>query len=95
MMGHPDTEGRTVNVTTIVITDPELLAKLAAADGQIVFRGPTGDTGRTAEVVFDGKLPPGVKSPVSDEEFEEARKSPDSGISLTEFWKRVQNGEWK
>ena len=30
-------------------------------------------------------MPPGVKSPVSDEEFEEARKQPD-GLTLQEFW---------
>jgi hypothetical protein len=42
-----------------------------------------------------GQLPPGVKSPVSDEEFEEARRSPDSGITLNEFWKKVAGGEWQ
>ncbi|MBY0457322.1 MAG: hypothetical protein K2V38_08300 [Gemmataceae bacterium] len=37
-----------MNTTTITITDPELLAKLAAAaEGQIVFRGPNGDTVKT------------------------------------------------
>ena len=82
-------------VTTIVISDPELLAKLAAADGQIIFEGPTGDLVKTVETVPFGKLPPGVKSPVSDEEFEEARKSPDSGITLDEFWKQVERGEWR
>lgn len=83
-----------MNVATIVITDPELLAKLAAADGQIVFRGPTGDTVKTAEVVFDGNPPPGVKSPFTDEEIEAARKEPDSGVTLAEFWKKVERGEW-
>jgi hypothetical protein len=82
-------------VTTIVISDPELLAKLASAVGQIVFRGPSGDTVKTAEVVANGTPPPGVKSPITDEEFEEARKSPDSGISLKEFWRRVERGEWR
>jgi hypothetical protein len=85
-----------MNVTTIVITDPDLLAKIAAADGRIVFRGPAGDTVKTAEVVFDGKPPPGVRSPVSDEEFEKARKSPDSGITLAEFWERMRaDGKWR
>ena len=84
-----------MSVTTIVITDPDLLAKIAAADGQIVFRGPTGDTVKTAEVVPDGKLPPGVKSPFTDEEIEAARKEPDSGITLAEFWQKVERGEWK
>ena len=82
-------------VTTIVISDPLLLAKLAAADGQIVFEGPTGDLVKTVETVPFGKLPPGVKSPVSDEEFEEARKSPDSRVALDEFWKQVERGEWR
>ena len=85
-----------MSVTTIVINDPEILAKLAAAEGQIVFRGPSGDTVKTAEVVANGNPPPRVKSPISDEEFEEARKSPDSGITLDEFWKRMQrDGKWR
>jgi hypothetical protein len=83
------------SVTTIVISDPELLAKLAAANGQIIFEGPTGDLVQTVETVASGKLPPGVKSPFTDEEIEQARKEPDSGITLTEFWKQVENGEWK
>ena len=82
-------------VTTIVISDPELLAKLAAANGQILFEGPTGDLVQTVETIPFGKLPPGVKSPVSDAEFEDARKSPNSGITLTEFWKQVERGEWQ
>ncbi len=77
-----------MSVTTIVVTDPELLAKLAAAEGQIVFRGPSGDTVKTAQVVAYGTPPPGVKSPVTDEEFEEARKQPD-GLPLSEVWKRI------
>ena len=85
-----------MSVTTIVITDPELLAKLAAAEGQIVFRGPTGDTVKTAEVVANVTQPAGVKSPITDEEFEEARKSPSSGITLDEFWKRMlSDGKWR
>ena len=76
-----------LNVTTITVTDPELLAKLAAAQGQIIFRGPTGLTVKTAEVVAYG-TPPRVKSPISDEEFEEARKQPD-GLPLFEVWKKI------
>lgn len=77
-----------MNTTTITITDPELLAKLAAAEGQIVFRGPAGEHIKTAETVPYGALPAGVKSPVSDEEFEKARQQPD-GSPLTEVWKRI------
>ena len=82
-----------MNTTTIVITDPELFAKLAAAEGQIVFRGP-GDAVKTVATV-SRELPPGVKSPFTDEQIEEARKSPNSGITLAEFWEKVQRGEWR
>ena len=75
-------------VTNIVISDPDLLAKLAAAEGQIIFRGPSGDTIKTAEVVNFGTPPPGVISPISDEEFEEARKQT-GGSPLSEVWKRI------
>ncbi len=77
-----------ISVTKIVIIDPELRAKLAAAEGQIIFEGPTGDPVKTVETVSFGKLPPGVKSPFTDEEIEEARKQPD-GLPLSEVWKRI------
>lgn len=60
-------------VTTIVIRDPELLAQLAAADGQIIFQGPAGDPVKKVETVAPGKLPPGFKIPFTDEEL--ARRS--------------------
>ena len=84
-----------MSTTTITITDPELLATLAAADGQIIFRGPTGEHVKTAATVPYGSLPPGERSPFTDEEIEAARHEPDRGVTLTEFWKKVQNGEWK
>ena len=84
-----------MNTTTITITDPELLAQLAAAEGQIVFRGPNGEHVKTAETVPYGSLPPGVQSPFTDEQIEEARKSPNSGITLAEFWEKVKRGEWR
>ncbi len=63
-----------MTVTTIVITDPELLAKLAAADGRIVFQGPAGDTVKTAEVVAGSKFPPNFKIPFTDEQLAEFSK---------------------
>jgi hypothetical protein len=74
--------------TTIVISDPELLAKLASSDGLIVFRGPDGHTVRFAEPVPHGQLPQGIKSPFTDEEIEESRKQPD-GSPLAEVWQRI------
>ena len=84
-----------MSTTTITITDPNLIAQLAAADGQIVFRGPAGEHVKTAATVAYGVPPAGVRSPVSDEEIEEARKSPNSGITLTEFWAKVERREWR
>ncbi len=83
-----------MSTTTITITDPALLAQLAAADGHIVFRGPGGEYVKSATVA-NGGLPPGVKSPFTDEEIEAARQEPDSGITLAEFWQKVERGEWK
>lgn len=84
-----------MSVTTIVISDPEQLAKLAAADGPILFLGPNGETVRWAEPVPRDKLPEGVRPPISDEELERRRKSPVSGITLAEFWQKVERGEWR
>lgn len=81
---------------SIMITDPALLAQLNAAKGAIEVCGPDGRVLRTFIQEGYGKMPPGVKSPVSDEEFEEARKQPDSGITLQEFWQRIQSdGKWR
>ena len=80
--------------TTVVISDPDLVAKLASLEGLIIFRGPGGKCLRLGELVPPDRLPSGIKSPISDEEFEEARKQPDSGIPLAEFWKRVERGEY-
>lgn len=62
-----------MSVTTIVITDPALLAQIAAAQGQIVFRGPTGNTIKTAEVVTGQALLAKYKCPFTEEEL--ARRS--------------------
>jgi hypothetical protein len=84
-----------VNTTTITITDPALLAQLAAAEGQIIFRGPAGDTVKTVSTVTNGTPPSRINGPLTDQQFEEARKSPNSGITLAEFWEKVKRGEWR
>ena len=63
--------------------------------GHIDVRDETGQLLGTFMPGGPGQLPPGVKSPVSNEEFEEARRSPDSGITLNEFWTKVERGEWQ
>jgi hypothetical protein len=82
-------------VTVIDISDPAVLARLAAADGPVIFRGPDGRCVRMAELVPPGQLPAGVRSPISDEEFEQRRRLPNSGVTLTEFWEQVERGEWR
>ena len=58
---------------SITITDPALLAQLRQASGMVDLKDPAGTViGRV--FVERAAAPPGMKSPVSDEEFEEARK---------------------
>jgi hypothetical protein len=57
---------------SITITDPALLAQFAAASGAVELRDPSGQVIGT--LVRPGERNPRVKSPISDEEFEEARK---------------------
>lgn len=61
---------------SITITDPALLAQFTQAGGVVEIMDPAGRVIGTFFLEGYGKLPPGVKSPVSDEEFEEARKQP-------------------
>jgi hypothetical protein len=55
--------------TTIVITDPDLLAKLVAADGMILFQGPNGPPVKVVNTLRGEKLPPGFKAPFTEEEL--------------------------
>lgn len=82
-------------VTIVDIADPALLAKLASSNGAILFRGPNGEQIRWAQPVPPGQLPAGIRPPITDEEFEKLRQRPDSGITLAEFWQKVERGEWK
>jgi hypothetical protein len=59
---------------SITITDPALLAQLAAATGPVEVRDPAGNLIGRFETTWDGKLPPGVKSPFTEEEMKERRK---------------------
>jgi hypothetical protein len=79
---------------SITITDPTLLAQLAAAPGFVELRTPDGRVIGTFFLDGYGVPPPGVKSPVSDEEFEEARKQT-GGKPLVEILKRLQAGDGK
>jgi hypothetical protein len=82
-------------MTSITINDPALLAQFTAAPGFVEIRNPDGELIGTFFLDGYGVPPHGVKSPISDEEFEEARKEPSSPLSLADFWKRLEAGESK
>lgn len=76
-------------ITNRTITAPDLLAKLAAANGQIIFRAASGDPVKTVETIPTEKRPPGMKSPFTVEQVEEGRIQPD-GLPLAKVWKRIR-----
>jgi hypothetical protein len=61
---------------SIVITDKALLEQLSQARETVEVRDPSGNFLGTFAPPY-GKLPPGMKSPFSDEEIERRRQQPD------------------
>lgn len=59
---------------SIAITDPALLAQLNQASSAVDIRYPSGKIIGTFIYENGRKPPPGFKSPIADEDFEEARK---------------------
>jgi hypothetical protein len=59
---------------SITITDPELVAQLRDAAAGVELKDPDGNVLGRFTVTGLGKLPPGVKSPFTDEERAERRK---------------------
>jgi hypothetical protein len=59
---------------SITITDPGLLAALRQASDVLELKDPDGNLLGTFSADGLGKLPPGVKSPFTDEERAERRK---------------------
>ena len=59
---------------SITITDPALVAQLLNSDGTVVLKNPEGRI--LGEFKAEGlyKLPPGVKSPFTEEQLQELRK---------------------
>ena len=76
---------------SITISDPALFAQLLAAHGPVEVRGPDGEHVGTFQP-FDGKLPPGVKSPFTDEQRAEFRKQR-TGRPLADILRDLQGGE--
>jgi hypothetical protein len=59
---------------TITITDPQLLAQLAAAQGVVERVDPTGRVVARTINDWPGKLPPGVVVPWTEDEMAEMQK---------------------
>ena len=70
---------------SITISDPALLAQLAAIQGEVELKDPSGRTVAKASTEWGGKLPAGVKSPLSDEEFERLRQTQRPGRKLADI----------
>ena len=68
----------------ITINDPELLARFAEATEAVNIKGPDGRV--LVQLVVENlmRLPPGVKSPFTEEELAERRKDPDPGRPLAD-----------
>ena len=75
---------------SITITDPALLAQLEAIQGEVELKDPTGRVVARATRELDGKLPPGVKSPLSDEEFEHLRLTQRTGRKLADIMRDLE-----
>jgi hypothetical protein len=69
-----------------IVVDEEMAKKLLEATGPVLIVNDKG--------AMMGQFKP-FKSPISDDEFQEARKQPDTDITLSEFWDLVKRGEWK
>ncbi len=76
-------------MSSIIISDPQLLAQLASVTGNIELRDAAGTLVGQFSQRNPGALPPGVKSPISDDELMELRKQR-SGKPLTEILKRIE-----
>lgn len=59
---------------SITITDPTLLAQLRLADAAVELKDPEGNVLGVFAAEGRGKLPPGIKSPFTDEQRAEMRK---------------------
>ncbi len=59
---------------SITVNDPDLLAALRGAVGVVELRDPEGRVIGALSLEGEGQLPPGVKSPFTDQEMAERRK---------------------
>ena len=79
----------TLSTNTITITDPTLVALLQKVNGAVELKSPTGEI--LGQFATQGlyKLPPGVKSPFTEEELVELRKQR-TGRPLNDILRELQ-----
>ena len=70
------------------VSDPDLLADLARVKERVEVVDPQGKPIGRFERTWPGRLPPGVRSPFTDEEIEKARRQK-GGLPLAEVWKII------
>jgi len=77
---------------SITITDPALLELLARVNGAVDFTSPDGMIIGSFTTDGFGKLPPGVKSPFTDEQLIELRKQR-NGRKLADILRDLEEQE--
>ena len=77
---------------TITITDPVLVAQLLNSDGTVVLQSPEGRVLGQFKAEGLYKLPPGVKSPFTEEQVQELRKDR-TGRPLKDILRDLQGRE--
>jgi hypothetical protein len=74
---------------SITVTDPNLLSQLTTGV-EVELKDPTGKVLGVFVPHGLGKLPPGVKSPFSEEEMAERRKEPKVGRPLADILRDLE-----
>jgi hypothetical protein len=77
------------NSMSITVTDPSLLSQLTAG-AEVELKDPAGIVLGVFVPKGLGKLPPGVKSPFSDEEMAERRKAAKVGRPLADVLRDIE-----
>ena len=78
---------------SITITDPSLLAQFAEASDSVEIRTPDGLVLGRFVVENRYRLPPGVKSPFTEEEMSERRKDKSDGRPLADILRDLKARE--
>jgi len=74
---------------SITVTDPFLLSQLTTR-AEVELKDPSGKVLGVFVPEGLGKLPPGVKSPFSEEEMAERRKAPKAGRHLGDILRDLE-----